>query len=130
VVEEAVDGAPETRRDNAGEGGAGRLENRSEAPDMGRLRLLIVLNAGLTGLLALARLSGMTISVPVESGVGDGGCSGGSAVVDTVGVVEEEAGRGDRGGSRCCVFDGVGVVGENRDGDKGTTVVEPFIEDR
>jgi len=54
-------------------------------------------------------------------------------VVDTVGVVEEEEGRGDRGGSRCCVFGGVGVVGETRGGDKGTgneLLVEPFMEDR
>lgn len=55
-VEAASDGAPETRRDIAGERGAGRLEmsegSVANEVDMGRLRRLLVLkvlNAGLEG---------------------------------------------------------------------------------
>lgn len=55
-VEVASDGAPDTRRDIAGEAGAGRLENSEGSAanevDMGRLRRLLVLkvlNAGLEG---------------------------------------------------------------------------------
>ena len=132
-----VDGAPDTRRDIAGEGGAGRLENRSGLIDADARRLL-VLNAGLTGPFAPARVSGMMISVAVASVPGS---SGGNGVVNTVGVVDEEvdcSGNGDRGGSRCCcVLDGVGVIGDTGVGDKGIGSVDdsfepltPFREDR
>jgi len=129
-----VDGAPDTRREIAGEGGAGRLENRSGLIDADARRLL-VLNAGLTGPFAPARVSGMMISVASVPG-----SSGGKGVVKTVGVVDEEvdcSGKGDRGGSRCCVLDGVGVIGETSVGDKGIGSVDdslepltPFREDR
>jgi hypothetical protein len=65
--------------------------------------------------------------------------SGGRGVVKTVGVVDEEvdcSGKGDRGGSRCFILDGVGVIGETSVGDKGIGSVNsfepltPFREDR
>lgn len=128
-----VDGAPDTRRDIAGEGGAGRLENRSGFIDADARRLL-ALNAGLTGPFAPTRVSGMMISVDSVSG-----SSGGKGVVKTVGVVDEEvdcSGKGDRGGSKRCILDGVGVIGDASVGDNGIGSVNsfepltPFREDR
>ena len=128
-----VDGAPDTRLEMAGEGGAGRLENRSGLIDADARRLL-ALNAGLTGPFAPARVSGIIISVDSVSG-----SSGGKGVVKTVGVVDDEvdcSGKGDRGGSRRCTLDGVGVIGEASVGDKGIgsansfEPLTPFREDR